>query len=63
MLEKLEINNTCVPCGSCSDICPENAVFASTNLVVIDNSFCINCGLCIQVCPVNAIKISTPQAE
>lgn len=59
MLEKLEINNSCVPCGSCADICPEDTVFSSRDEFAIDNSFCTNCGLCIEVCPVNAIKIST----
>ena len=63
MLEKLEINNSCVPCGGCAEICPENAVFTNGSQFVIDNSFCTNCGLCLQVCPVDAIKISTSYLE
>lgn len=56
MLEKLEINNSCVPCGGCADICPENTIYTNGKEFVIDNSFCTNCGLCIAVCPVEAIK-------
>lgn len=57
MLEKLEINNSCVPCASCTDICPEKAIYAQTDLFVINNSACTQCGLCLQVCPVDAIKL------
>ncbi len=58
MLEKLEINNICLPCGSCSKICPENAIYSNSEVFVINNSACIQCGLCIEVCPVDAIKTS-----
>lgn len=57
MLEKLEINNSCVPCNACYNICPENSVFTDGEKYVIDNWSCTQCGLCIEVCPVDAIKI------
>lgn len=57
MLEKLEINNTCIPCDSCRMICPENAIITDGANFEIDSWSCTNCGLCIEVCPVDAIKI------
>ena len=57
MLEKLEINNSCVPCDACRSICPEKSVFTNGESYVIDNWSCTQCGLCIEVCPVDAIKI------
>lgn len=63
MLEKLEINNSCVPCDACRRICPENAIYTNGTEYVLDNWSCTQCGLCIEVCPVNAIKIKAHQSD
>ena len=57
MLEKLEINNTCISCDACRLICPENSIITDGTIFAIDNSSCTQCGLCIEVCPVDSIKI------
>ena len=61
MLDKLEINNNCVPCDSCSRICPEKAIYSNGQDYAIDISSCILCGLCIEVCPVDAIRFQIPK--
>ncbi len=57
MLEKLEINNTCIQCDGCRLICPENSVITDGHLFAIDEWSCTQCGLCIEVCPSDSIKI------
>lgn len=57
MLEKLEINNTCVSCDSCYILCPEKAVYTNGKEYVIDNWSCTVCGICIEACPSDSIKI------
>lgn len=57
MLEKLEINNTCISCDNCRLICPENAVITDGTNYAIDQWGCTTCGLCIEICPPNSIKI------
>lgn len=57
MLEKLEINNTCIYCDSCRLICPENSIFTTGQKYAIDEWSCTQCGLCIEACPADSIKI------
>jgi electron transport complex protein RnfB len=57
MLEKLEINNTCISCDACSQNCPEGSVISNGNDYAIDSWSCTMCGICIEVCPSNSIKV------
>jgi len=57
MLEKLEINNSCIPCDACNSVCLSNAIFSTGREVAIDNSICTRCGLCLEICPADAIKM------
>ena len=50
------INDDCVSCGACQDVCPENAI-SMNEVAVIDQSKCVDCGACIEECPNNAIKL------
>lgn len=56
MLEKLEINNTCISCDSCLQSCPEDAVISNGVDYAIDPWSCTLCGICIELCPPSSIK-------
>mgnify|MGYP001412697554 CR=1 FL=1 len=57
MLEKLEINNTCISCDSCFQICPEKAVLTNGVDYAIDDWSCTLCGVCVEICPSESIKL------
>lgn len=46
----------CISCGSCAEVCPEDAISEGPNSYVIDPEACIDCGLCEDECPVDAIS-------
>ena len=46
----------CISCGSCADVCPEDAISEGENAYVIDGDLCIDCGLCQDECPEDAIS-------
>ncbi|MBN1934000.1 MAG: 4Fe-4S binding protein [Anaerolineae bacterium] len=48
--------NECISCGSCAEVCPEDAISEGKNSYVIDPEKCIDCGLCEDECPVDAIS-------
>ncbi len=48
------INEECIMCDVCVDICPENAIKPGTPLYQIDSRLCNDCGDCVKVCPVGA---------
>lgn len=57
-IDKADINrNLCIKCGSCWDVCLQNAVYASENSYCINNKRCIGCGKCRQVCPAKSISM------
>jgi len=47
--------DTCIGCGCCVDVCPQNAIAMVDNIASIDGDACIDCGMCAQNCPVEAI--------
>lgn len=46
----------CISCGSCAEVCPEDAISEGEESYVIDPEKCIDCGLCEDECPVDAIS-------
>jgi Dissimilatory sulfite reductase (desulfoviridin), alpha and beta subunits len=48
------IASECVACGSCVDVCPQDAIIID-KVAIIDNSKCVECGACIDECPMSAI--------
>ncbi len=46
----------CISCGSCAEVCPEDAISEGEDAYEIDPEKCIDCGLCEDECPVGAIS-------
>ncbi len=49
------IENDCIGCGACIDICPAECINLKMPSPVAINDNCVNCGLCVPICPMNAI--------
>ncbi len=49
------IDDKCIGCGICVDVCPVEAISLIDNKAVIDKETCLECSSCIDVCPVEAI--------
>ena len=52
------VNDSCVLCKSCVDVCPVDAFHEGDTQVVVDPDTCIDCGVCIGECPQGAIANS-----
>lgn len=56
-------NNLCYQCGTCSSICPTDAIkmerIIKRGLIYpkVDEKKCINCSKCLKVCPINNIDL------
>ena len=48
------VNDACVKCKSCAEVCPVDAFHEAENMLVIDPDTCIDCGVCISECPQEA---------
>ncbi|RLF96433.1 ferredoxin [Thermococci archaeon] len=46
----------CVRCGTCSGVCPQNAIIL-TEFEVLVTEKCNDCGICEKVCPLGAIEV------
>ena len=49
-----KINDSCISCGACADVCPIAAITEGENQYVIDAETFISCGACAGTCPVGA---------
>jgi ferredoxin len=54
-LDPVVYRNTCIGCGICVGVCPNQAITLVDGRAVIDPSLCTSCGQCVINCPVNAI--------
>ncbi len=52
----IEVNESCIGCGECTDICFVDAVEIRDGSAVI-NEGCRACGRCLEVCPKDAIDL------
>jgi MinD superfamily P-loop ATPase len=50
------VQEKCVLCGKCGEICKFNAIIPAKNTVLVFKESCHSCGGCQLVCPVGAIK-------
>lgn len=48
------INDECIACGTCAEVCQNDAIKEENDTYVI-TSDCIDCGECVDACPVGAI--------
>ena len=57
------VNEVCVLCGKCLEVCPQNAVvypegFPYPGIPAINKGFCaVDCNKCAEICPVDAIDL------
>ncbi len=50
-----KIDDKCVKCGACKDVCPVQAISEGADKYVINADECVDCGACVGECPVEAI--------
>lgn len=64
----IKITEECIACGSCADVCPNDAIFQGDEYYQVDPLLCTECvgffdkEQCMEVCPVDA-PISDPENE
>ena len=49
------VNDSCIKCRSCVDVCPVEAFHEGESQMVVNPDVCIDCGVCISECPQGAI--------
>ncbi|BBD07279.1 4Fe-4S binding protein [Desulfovibrio ferrophilus] len=49
------VNDNCIACGQCAEVCPVGAVTLNETLFKIDHTQCLECGACYEICPSEAI--------
>lgn len=52
------VENRCVHCGACQQVCPTGVHQVSQTEHLIDRSKCIACGKCVDACPAQALSLS-----
>ena len=50
------INESCIGCGSCLVVCPQNCIELKEPPAWIHQNNCLHCGNCMNVCPVSAVE-------
>lgn len=50
------IAETCIGCGNCMAVCPQNCITADRIPYVIEQEHCLHCGNCLTVCQVDAVE-------
>ena len=53
------INDNCILCGECVNICPKKIIKIYENKLLIDYPGCIKCYCCHEICQYNAINLDT----
>ncbi len=50
------INNNCISCGACINICPQSCIDICNGKAEIRQENCLHCGNCQRVCTVGAVE-------
>jgi len=53
---EIKVNESCVGCGKCTEVCFVDAIRVEEGRAVIKED-CRGCGRCVEVCPEEAIEI------
>lgn len=54
----VEVNESCIGCGECPDVCPVDVYeMKSEKSVPVHEEECIGCMSCVEVCPTEAITV------
>lgn len=51
------INDNCIGCKSCLNVCPQNCIDIVDSKMMIRQENCLHCGACFEKCPTGAIEI------
>ena len=51
-----KINDDCVACGACAEVCPMEAITEGDGKYEIDADKCVSCGACADACPTGCLK-------
>ncbi len=51
------LDDNCVGCGTCVELCPMNTIELVDSTARVNESKCIGCGVCVHHCPENAIEL------
>ncbi|MDO4564252.1 MAG: DUF362 domain-containing protein [Clostridia bacterium] len=54
------LNDECIGCGKCADICPAKAIHLERKIPRIERNACIHCFCCQEFCPKGAMKVKRP---
>lgn len=52
----IQIEDTCLGCGQCSEICPAEAIQLDKKKIAFDYDRCIRCYCCQEICPQDSIQ-------
>lgn len=47
----------CTGCGSCVDVCPNDAISLEDDVARVREEDCTDCGECVEECPEGAITL------
>lgn len=45
------IAGSCMACGDCRNVCPEDSAIIVGEVFAIDAELCLDCGVCVDACP------------
>ena len=51
------IQEKCIQCGECREVCRFNAIKEENNLIIVDPISCEGCAVCSYICPEKAIEM------
>ena len=57
------LENRCIGCGSCRDVCPNGALIRDESGMRIDRRLCAGCCSCVAACPALALECKGIDAE
>ncbi len=52
------ITESCIGCGSCQAVCPQDCILTKAVPFKIEQKHCLHCGNCLAACPAGAVRKS-----